>query len=163
MKYIIILLIISVQATAQDYGDSALTITATQKLSYWIGAHIKNNFQWSERNAPTQLKNYIGSGTNPDSLIVGVTFKAKYLAGALEALISQPLQVSYADYRSIVLGMPSITGYTNLVTQINAIASGNSAQKNTAAWLKDKYKERTDAYTALYEEQKQQTIEWSRN
>lgn len=139
MKPLIVFLLISTQATAQDYSDSSITLTLTQRCTYWIGAYIKNNFRWSERTAPTVLKNYIGSGNNPDSLIVGVTFKAKYLLGAMDALISNPLQVGYADYRSIVLGMPSITGYTNLVTQINAIASGNSAQKNTAAWLKDEY------------------------
>jgi len=45
----------------------------------------------------------------------------------------------------------------------NAIASGNGPQKNTAVWLKDRYKERTDAYKALYDEQKAAIIEWSRN
>lgn len=165
MKYILIFFLVlgSIKSKAQNYGDSLITLPSlTQRTAYWFGQYVRTSFTWSERNAPTQLKNYIGSGTNPDSVMANVTFKAKFLLGAMDALISQPLQVSYQDYRAIVLNMPAVGGYTALVTQVNAIAAGSSPQKLTAQWLKDRFAERTAAFDALYLEQKTQVVQWSR-
>lgn len=159
---IFFLIVISFTSKAQNYGDSLITLQLTQRCTYWIGQYVKTSFQWSERNAPTQMKDYVGSGNNPDSIIASVTFKAKYLLGGLDALISQPLQVAYADYRAIVLNAPPVSGYTSLTTQINTIAAGSGAQKNTAQWLKDRYAERVAAFDALYQEQKNQVIIWSK-
>lgn len=160
--FFVFLFAVSISAKSQSYGDSSITLTLTQRTAYWIGQYVRVSFTWSERNAPTQLKNYIGSGSNPDSVMTNITFKSKFLLGAMDALISQPLQVSYADYRAIVLNMPAVGGYTALVTQVNALAAGNGAQKLTAQWLKDQFALRTAAFDALYIEQKNTTIQWSR-
>ena len=71
---------LSIQVSAQEtnYSDSSITLVLTQRTAYWVGAYIKNRFEWSERNAPTQLRNYIGSGADEDSVFT-VTFKSKYL------------------------------------------------------------------------------------
>lgn len=159
---VLFLIAISFTSKAQNYGDSLITLQLTQRCTYWIGQYVKTSFQWSERNAPTQMKDYIGSGNNPDSIIASVTFKAKYLLGGLDALISQPLQVAYTDYRAIVLNAPPVSGYTSLVTQINTIASGSGSQNLTAQWLKDRYSERVAAFDALYQEQKKSVIIWSK-
>lgn len=158
----IFLVLISFKSNAQNYGDSSITLTVLQKNCYWIGQYIKTSFAWTERNAPSQMKDFVGSGNNPDSIIGSVTFKAKYLLGGLDALISQPLQVAYADYRSIVLNAPTISGYTSLTTQINTIASGSGAQKNTAQWLKDRYTALVSVFDAQYQDQKNQVITWSK-
>lgn len=168
MKKILLIfsLFFSFQSFAQttDYSDSSITLTLTQRCTYWIGQYVKTQFTWSERNAPTQLKNYVGSGNVPDSIIASVTFKAKYLLGAMDGIISQPQGVSYSDYRSIVLNQPAVPGYTGLVVQINNKAnSGTDPQRFVAQWLKDKYSERTAAYDALYVEQKNAVVEWSKN
>lgn len=144
-----------------NYGDSSITLVLTQRTAYWVGQYIRTNFQWNERNAPNDLKISIGSGNNPDSVFTR-TFKAKYLLWAMDAIISQPLGVSYTDYRSIVMNQPSVPGYTALVTQINTIANGNGAQKLTATWLKDQYALRTTSFDNLYLEQKNKTVQWSR-
>lgn len=149
-------------ASAQNYEDSTITLMLTQRTTYWVGQYVKTKFEWSERNAPTLLKDYVGSGEAPDSLIASVQIKAKYLLGALESLISQPLQVAYSDYRAIVLNQPAVSGYVSLTTQINNKANGNGAEKNVAVWLKNKFAERTAAYDALYTEQKTKVVEWSR-
>lgn len=159
---IFFLLSIAFASKAQSYGDSLITLQLMQKTAYWIGQYVKTQFTWSERNAPTQMKDYVGSGNNPDSIIASVTFKAKYLLGGLDGLISQPLQVGYNDYRSIVLNAPAVPGNTSLTIQINAIAAGSGPQKNTAQWLKDQFALRTAAFDALYQEQKNQVIIWSK-
>lgn len=158
-------LLISLQSFGQttDYGDSTITLTITQRFTYWIGTGIRTDFDWNNRNAPTQLKNYIGSGLNPDSIISQLSFKAKFVLKAMDAMIAQPLQVGYQDYRAVVLNQPTLPGYTSLNVQISAKAAGSSSEKNVAQWLKDKYQERVTAYDALYAEQLQQTINWSRN
>lgn len=158
-----IALFFALSTFAQDYGDSSITLTLTQRCTYWIGQYVKTQFTWQERNAPTQMKNYIGSGNAPDSIIANVTFKAKYLLGALEGLISNPQGVSYTDYRSIVLNQPAVSGYTGLVIQINAKAnSSTDPQRFTAQWMKDEYAKRTTAYDNLYQEQKNAVVAWSK-
>jgi len=165
MKYILILFaLISIKAGAQNYGDSSITLTVTQGTTYWMGQYIKKQFTWSERNAPAQLQAYIGSGSNPDSVISNVSFKAKYLFWALDGIISQPLQVSYVDYRKIVMNQPATPGYTALVTQINTKRNNvNDPQRFVAQWLYDRYQERVLAFESLYNEQKTEVVEWSRH
>ena len=155
-------ILFAVNAKAQNYGDSLITLTLTQRASYWVGQYVRESFKWSERNAPTQLKNFIGSGSNPDSLFT-TTFRAKYILGAMELMVSQPLQVSYIDYRYIFFNQPAVGGYSPLTTQINTKANNtNDPQRLTAQWLRSRYQERVDAYEALYNEQKNETIRWSK-
>jgi len=161
--FIAIAILFSTSVIGQSYGDSLITLTLTQRTAYWIGQYVKTSFTWSERNAPSQLENYIGSGTNPDSLIVSVTFKSKFLFGAIDGLISQPLQVAYTDYRKIMLNQPSVVGYTALPSQVTTKANNLSdPQHLTAQWLSEQYQARTAAFDALYNEQKASVITWSR-
>lgn len=164
MKYTIICLLISFNLSAQNYADSAISIVGTQRLAYWIGQHVKQSFAWSNRNAPTILQPYIGSGTRPDSVYNVTLNKASFLYEALDLIISQPLQISYADYRSIMLNTPSIPTYQGIIAQIIAKANNaNDPQQQTAIWLRDKYQTRTAKLDAVYQDQKQSVIEWSRN
>ena len=166
MKYILILfaVFIGVSAKAQNYGDSSITLTLTQRTAYWVGQYIRVSFQWNERNAPTQLQPYIGSGNAPDSLLGTVQLKAKYILGAMDALISQPLSVSYTDYRKIMMNQPSTPGYTALITQVNTKANNiNDPQHLVAQWLSEQYQARTAAFENLYNEQKTNVIIWSRD
>ena len=165
MKKILTTILIALAAytaQAQSYADSSITVTLTQRTAYWVGKYVQGSFSWKDRNLPTIMRPYIGSGTKPDSVIANVTLKAGHLFGAIDLLLSQPLLVVYDDYRSILLNQPATTGYTALATQVTNIANGNGKQKATAAWIVERYTERVSAYNALYNEGKSGVIQWSR-
>ncbi len=168
MKKIIVLIVLPIAigipllTTAQDYSDSLITFKCKQKTAFWVAAFVKQQYNWdnkNEKNAPTQLRPYVGSGENMDSVFT-VTMKAKYLLGAMELLISQPLMMVYDDYRSIVLGTPTVSGYTGLAAQITTIANGSGPQKATAEYLKKNYFDRVDQIYAPYAENKQRILDW---
>jgi hypothetical protein len=155
MKYILILFVfISSAASAQNYSDSLITIKGTQRLAWWITKGIQINAE--TRKLPDALKNFVGSGTRPDSVFT-VTLKAGLIRDGMELLLTRPLLLSLTDYNSIILGVPAVTGYTPLGSQLTTI-SNNGAQRNTAKWLLDWYNERVANFSALYTEEKTAVI-----
>ncbi len=160
MKHLIFLLLLSSTLHAQNYEDSLITLQYKQRTAWWVATAIKNGGQvWENRNMPATLKPFTGSGTRPDSMFT-VTIQAKFLRGGLELLLTQPLLLAIDDYNSIIKGLPFVTGYTSLETQIVNMANGNGPQKQTAIWLRDWYIERVKNFTDLYNEQKAAIINW---
>ena len=161
MKYIFILLLISSAASAQmgqqptSYADSTITLRLTQRSAWWVTKGITINAD--NRKLPDVLKNFVGSGNNPDSTFT-VTLKAGLIKEGIELLLTRPLLVAYDDYRSIILGQPAVSGYTSLASQITKIANGNGAQKQAAIWLMDWYNNRVKNFTDLYNEEKNAVI-----
>jgi hypothetical protein len=160
MKYIFILLLISSAASAQigqqptSYADSTITLKLTQRSAWWLTKGITINAE--TRKLPDALKNFVGSGNNPDSTFT-VTLKAGLIREGIELLLTRPLLVAYDDYRSIILGQPAVIGYTSLASQLTKIAN-NGAQRNTAKWLLDWYNARVANFTDLYNEEKNAVI-----
>jgi len=155
---------ITVQALAQDYGDSTITLTLTQRTAWWIARGMKDNFNPDNAEeyftVRAALKKAVGSGNNPDSVFTA-TIKAVYIKNAMELLVSRQLTFSIDDYNSIMLNSPSIPGYTALQNQIVSKANGNSAQKQTAIWLRDWFIERKQNFAELYTEEKARIIKWA--
>jgi hypothetical protein len=156
MKKIIFVLFafIGFAASAQNYADSLITIKGTQRLAWWITKSIQLNAD--TRKLPDVLKNFVGSGTRPDSVYT-VTLKAGLLRDGMELLFSRPLLLSLPDYNSLILGQPAVSGFSNLGTQLTAIAN-NGAQRNTAQWLLSWYNGRVNDYSNLYTEEKNAVI-----
>ena len=146
-------------ASAQDYRDSIITLQMTQRMAYYIGKQIQRDFNWSNRKAPEQLVNYIGSGNNPDSIFT-VALKVKYVIGGIELLFNARTINGKDDFRSIIQNQPSIQGYTGLSTQINTLASqGNQS----AIFIRDWYVARVADFQALYNQEVRSVVEWSKN
>lgn len=161
-------ILLSLQSSAQEtqpvsYADSSLTVVITQGFAVQLGNYIRNRFEWQERDAPTKLKNYIGSGTDLDSLAGTVVVKAKHVLAVMDALNENKLGLTYEEYRQIVLGVPTVAGYTGMAAQINSKANGTGPEKNAAIWARDEYAKRTAANDALKKAEIQETVIWSRN
>lgn len=142
--------------------NKPITFLLTERAAFWIGYPIQKTFDWNNRNAPTQLKNYIGDGTTPDRVFT-VTLKAKLILDMVRTLMDSKLQVGYEDYRSIVLNQPAVPGYTALQTQMVQKANGSSDEKETAQWLIDQYNIMKDEYKYQYDYNKATLIEWANN
>ena len=143
---------LTVTAFAQSYEDSTLTIQSTQRFAWWVTKSIQINAD--NRKLPDVLRNYVGSGTRPDSTF-NVTLKAGLIRDGMELLLTRPLLLSYNDYRSIMMNQPSIANYTRLDQQITTKATqGDKA----AIWLRDWYVERLKNFTDLYDEEKARII-----
>ena len=163
MKYLLILFtLISVTAGAQNYADSTITITSTQRLAGFIARAIREKPSWEDRKMPDVMKNFVGSGNNQDSVFT-VTIKARHLFAGISQLIDRPLLLMYSDYRSIMMNLPVIVGYTPMVTQIQTIAAGITSQKLAAQWVIDMYQQRVNAYNALDTEEKSAVQTWKNN
>lgn len=164
MKQILTIIAIALcfTAKAQNYKDSLITVQLTQRAAYYVGNYVRTQNVWGNRLAPEQLRPFIGSGTNPDSLFT-VTVKADFITGMLEGLLGSPAQVSTDDRRSIVFNDPAVPGYTALATQVVGLASGNGPQKLVAQFIVDYYNQRVAAFNALRAEQISSIVTWSRN
>lgn len=160
--FLAIAILFSISASAQNYNDSTITLTLTQRAALYVGFYIKTSFSWSNRTAPTTLKNYIGSGTNQDSLF-SVTLKASHINGMIELLLAGPNEAVQVDRLSIINNSPSIPSYTSLASQITTLANGNGATKNTAIFIRDYYNARVAAFAALNTENKAGVVVWSNN
>lgn len=147
-----IILAFSLSAQAQTWQDSTITITATQRLAWWVANSLE--LTWETRKAPDALRTAVGSGTRPDSVFT-VTLRAGLLQRAMENLLTRPLLLAIADYRSIFLNQPSVTGYTALATQITNQANQG---RGAAIWLRDWYTGRVADYDRLYNEEKNRII-----
>jgi hypothetical protein len=156
---------IGVSASAQNYNDSTVTVQLTQRAAWYIGYHIKSlsgDNMWNNRTAPSTLKNYVGSGLNPDSLFT-VTLKVSFIKGMLEILLSGQNEATQADRLSIVNGSPVIPGYTALSTQIVAKANGASSEKLAATEIVNYYNQRVADFGALRNEIISNVIKWANN
>lgn len=163
MKYLLIAIaFISLKAGAQNYADSNITLTLTRRAAWYVGHHIKQQSVWSDRLAPSALKNYVGTNTKPDS-VFSVILKASYIKGMIDLLIGGTNEVTQADRLKIIDNSPATVGYTSLATQIVTKASGNTSEKQVAIYIRDYYLERLAAYSALREENINAVIEWSNN
>jgi hypothetical protein len=159
MKYLLIIFLgLSLTASAQDepqppkWQDSTINLVLKQRFAW----HVTNALRltWDNRKTPDILRPFVGSGNRPDSIFT-VTLKAGLVRDGLESILTRPLLLMYDDYRSIMLGQPTVSGYTRLDTQIITQANaGNGA----AIWLRDWFVERTANYNALYEEEKQRVL-----
>jgi hypothetical protein len=155
MKKTIILLLISGSLQAQNYADSTITLQLTQRMAWWVAKGISINAD--NRKEPDPLKNFVGSGTRPDS-VYNVTLKARLLRDGLELLLTRPLLLSINDYNSIILNSPAISGYTSLKSQIVTRAAGSTNQKQVATWLRDWYLSRENDMLNLYNEEKAKVL-----
>jgi hypothetical protein len=159
MKYLLIIFLsLSLAASAQEetqppkWSDSLITITATQRFAWWVTKSIQINAD--NRKLPDVLTRFVGSGTRPDSIFT-VTLRAGLIRDGLELILTRPLLLAYNDYRSIMLGQPTISGYTRLDTQIiNQANQGRGA----AIWLRDWFVERTANFNSLYNEEKERVL-----
>lgn len=148
---LIIFVIFAQKASAQNYYDSSITVTLTQRSAIWITKSIIITPE--TRKQPDVFKPYVGSGNNVDSLF-SVTLKAGFIKDGMELLLTRPLLLALTDYYSIILNSPAIPGYTGLGSQINTIANGNGAQKLTGAWLLSWYNQRVSDFQNLYNSEK---------
>lgn len=142
--------------------NDPITLTLMEKAAFWVGYPIQKSFDWNNRNAPTQLKTYIGDGTTPDR-VFSVTLKSKYILDMVIGLLNSHLEIGYADYRSIILNQPAVPGYTALTTQLTQKANGSSSEKDTAQWLIDQYNILKANYKTAYDDQKAELIAWANN
>ena len=145
------LLFAELKASAQNYYDSTITLTLTQRAAIWITKSIVITPE--TRKQPDVFKPYVGSGNNVDSLF-SVTLKAGFVRDGMELLLTRPLLLALSDYYSIILNSPAVPGYTALGTQITTISSGNGAQKLTGAWLLAWYNQRVLDFQSLYNSEK---------
>jgi len=165
MKYLLILFsFISVSAAAQNYNDSTITIQTTQQGADYIGRYLSGSITgdkiWSNKNMPSALKPYLGSGNNPDSLIT-VTIKAEFVIGMLNQLLTGEAFITAAAFNKILNNSPSIVGYTGLATQIVSKKNGNSSDKMVATFIYDWYVSRTAAQLNSNAAYKAATRAWS--
>ena len=142
--------------------NNPITFLLTERAAYWIGYPIKENFDWNNREAPDQMKQYIGDGTTPDRLFT-VTLKARYILDMVRALMDRNLQVAYDDYRSIILNAPSIPGYTSLQTQMVNKSNTVGPEQDTAKWLIDQYNTIKAWYKDKYDQAKVELVTWVNN
>jgi len=161
--FIVIAILFSISATAQNYGDSTITLVLTQRAALYVGQSIKQSFSWQNRLAPAQLKNYISSGNNYDSLLGSVTLKASFIKGMVEMLLSLPGAVVELDKASIINNSPTIPGYTGLASQIVTKANGASSEKNVAIFIRDYYNQRVADFGSLRAESIQGVVQWSKD
>jgi hypothetical protein len=156
-------ILLSISMSAQNYNDTTITLQLTQRAALYIGRSIQQSFSWQNRNAPTQLKAYIGSGANYDSLVGNVSVKASYVKGMIEMLLNLSGAIVEADKLSIINNSPSIPGYTALANQIVTKANGSSSEKQVAIFIRDYYNERVAAYGAVRLEAINSTVQWANN
>lgn len=170
MKYIIILITLFTFSNAvqsQNYKDSAITLTLTQRFANYVGQYVRLSVTgddvWKNRSTLDALKPFIGSGqaNRKDSLFT-VTLKSDFVIGALDRLMSQPAYKTGSDMNSIISNSPAVPGYTALATQVVTIANGNGAQKNTAQFIVDWYNSRVAAMLADRNADYSNTVQWSR-
>jgi hypothetical protein len=163
MKYILfILLFFSMQKSfAQDSASQNITVLLPVKALVLQGAFMSENPNWSERKTPDLLASLIGSGTQPDSLVT-VTMKAGMLLNFIRRLSGERYGMIGTTARSILNNVPSITGYTNLLSQINAKAN-SGGQQVAANYIKNGYQAYADILAALYSEYYQRGVDWIKN
>lgn len=169
-KLLVLILLTIIYNTAKsqldslgNYADTAITLTLTQRAAVYIGFTIKHNQEiWPNRNAPTQLRNYIGSGNNLDS-VFSVAVKASYITQLIQQLLTGQNEVVQADRISIINNSPSIPGYIALTTQIVAKANGSSSEKNVAIYVRDYYNSTVSQLAAARQSLINQVVIWSRN
>ena len=145
-----------------SYEDSAITLTLTQRAALYYAGAIMQQFDWKHRNAPTDLKNFIGNGTNLDSLFT-INVNAGVLWMMIERISGVSMMYGLSDWRSIMDNQPAISGYTALTTQVVAKANGAGAQKNVAQWIVNRYVDKQNAQDALKAQDVQRIVNWSRN
>jgi hypothetical protein len=159
MRILIFLLLFSTATQAQVLDDrlkdSTITLQLTQRMAAWVAKGI--SITADTRKQPDALKNFVGSGNNPDSLFT-ITAKAGLIRAGLELLLTRPLLLTIADYNSIILNSPAIPGYTSLKNQVVSKANGNTSEKQVAIWLRDWYLERESHFAGQYEIEKQRVI-----
>lgn len=107
---------------------------------------------WTDRKAPDYFITKIGSGTQPDSLVI-VTLTANQLATFAIKLTAErygAIGAIGATARSIFNNNPSIPGYTALFTQVTTKANGVTSEKNAAIFVLNKYNAYSQTMTDLY-------------
>lgn len=163
-KLIIPFLLITIGAKAQDYSDSTITLTLTQRSAVYVGFYIKQNTPnaWKNRLTPATLKPYVGTGTHLDSVFT-VTLKADYITGMISLLLTGQNELTQVDRLSIINNSPSIPGYTALATQIVNLANGNGGQKNTAIYIRDYYNNLVAQLAATRAQIISDVVQWSQN
>lgn len=154
-------ILFSLSAGAQNYSDSNITVTLTQRASYWIATHVKNTFGINSRTMPDVLEPYVGSGLNPDS-VFSVTLQAKYITGLIELLFSTQTAVTIDDYNSIIYNTPSVVGYTALATQVVTKANGASNQKQVAQFIVNYFNTRKSDFDKLRTEYIKSITTWTK-
>lgn len=142
--------------------NDPITFLLTERAAFWVGYQVQVSFDWNNRNAPTQLKQYIGDGTTPDRMFT-VTLKSKFILDMVKGLMESRLQMAYDDYRSIILNQPSIPGYTSLQTQMINKANTVGPEQDTAKWLIDEYNNVKNQYVIDYTNKKNSLIAWANN
>jgi len=162
---IAIAILFSVSVKAQGYADSLATFQLTQRAALYIGHYIKNmpaETVWSNRTAPSTLKNYVGSGTNQDSLFT-VTLKAIYITGMVDILLTASNEVVQADRLSIINNSPSIPSYTSLASQVVSKAAGATNEKQVAQFILDYYNAKVASAANTNTNQKSDVVKWANN
>lgn len=142
--------------------NDPITFLLTERAAFWIGYPIQTSFDWNNRDAPTQLKQYIGDGTKPDRMFT-VTLKSKFILDMTKQLMAAHLQMAYDDYRSIILNAPNIPGYTGLQAQMVQKANTAGPEQATAQWLIDEYQKIKDQYNVDIQNAKNSLIAWANN
>jgi hypothetical protein len=167
MKKILVAIgiLFSVSATAQGYADSLATFQLSQRAALVIGHYIKTlpaEAAWGNRNAPTTLKNYVGTGTRQDSLFT-VTLKAIYITGMIDILLTASNEVIQADRLSIINNSPTIPGYTSLASQVVSKAAGNTSEKQVAQYILDYYNAKVAEALNINTNRKLEVVQWANN
>ena len=164
MKYIIILILISTTASAQNYADSTITIQAPRCFAWWVTKSIEGQLTRQNFRMVDALKPYLADTTKPDSLFT-VKIPAKYVQSALELLATRPLSLAFDDYIKIIYNKKigatgnAIAGYTALENQIVTKANGSNGEKQVAIYLRDWFVNRKQDFINLYREERNNVVE----
>lgn len=144
-----------------DSASQTITVQLPVKAIVLQSAFWSETPTWADRKAPDQMLTLIGSGTQPDSLVT-VSIKASQLLSFVKRLASERYGMIGTTARSILNNVPSITGYTNLVSQITTKATSGT-QQAAANYIKNGYTAYSAILSALYDEYYQKGLDWIRN
>ncbi len=163
-----ITILFSLSASAQNnYNDSLITLTLTQRFANYVGQYVRISVTgdevWKNRATLDVLKPFIGSGAaNKKDSLFTVMLNAKFVIGALDRLMSHPSFKTSDDMNRILYNTPAVSGYTALATQVVNIAAGNSSQKHTAQFIVDWFNNRVNAMVADRDADYANTVTWGR-
>lgn len=132
----------------QTYAGNVITVTIPLKGVVLYANYESESFSWAKRKEPDGFKTLIGSGTKPDSLIT-VTITADQLATYVIRLMGERNGLISDMVNSLFHNTPTISGYTDLFTQVVTKANGNGSEKNAAQYVVWKYTKYTDNMTSL--------------
>lgn len=156
-------LLTSLHSFAQT-DSASLPITVQLPVKGWalMANYMSESPAWADRKAPDVLALLIGSGTQLDSLSTG-TLRAAQIISFVRRLKAERNGTIETVARSIFNNAPSITGYTALLTQIQAKANGAGPQKNAATYIVNQYNSYTQTLSDLYTQMIKSGIDWSNN